>query len=42
VHPEEKGIVIPEIDDNTSKNEEMLRRHTLALENSSINANAEE
>ena len=30
VHPEEKNIIIPEIDDKTSKNEEMLRRHTLS------------
>ena len=42
VHPEEKSIVIPEIDDKTIKNEEMLRRHTLAKENNSINANSDE
>lgn len=42
VHPEENGIVIHEIDDQTNKNEEMLRRHTLAKENNSINTEAEE
>ena len=42
VHPEEKDIVIYEIDDQTHKNEEMLRRHTLAKENTSINTDAEE
>jgi len=29
VHPEEKGIVIQEIDEGMNKAEEMLRRHTL-------------
>jgi sugar phosphate permease len=29
VHPEEKGIVIEEIDDKMNMHEEMLRRHTL-------------
>jgi hypothetical protein len=29
VHPEDRGIVIDEIDEEMSKKEEILRRHTL-------------
>ena len=42
VHPEEKGIVIQEIDEGMNKAEEMLRRHTLTQRGEIIKEEEEE